>query len=56
MSGDILILGGMWICIDFLVSPGSWSVSICDDFIVIPYGIFSVMLFDIITGVIVGVA
>ena len=34
----------------FFVRPGSWSVSTCDESIVLPSGSLSVMFFDIITG------
>ena len=55
MSGSVIILGEIIICLDFLVRPGSWVVATCDDFVVIPYGILAEMVFDIITGAISGV-
>ena len=36
-----------------LLRPGIWSVAICDDFIVIPYGSIAAMSFLIMTGAIV---
>ena len=35
--------------------PGSWSVATCDDSIVLPSVSLSVILFEIITGLIVAV-
>ena len=36
INGSVLIFGLMWICLACLLSPGSWIVAICDDFIVLP--------------------
>ena len=56
MSGDVIIFGIMWNFLYFLVSYGSWSVTTCDNYIVFPSGILTVMLFGIIDGGIVGMA
>ena len=56
MSGAVIVSGKMRICMVFLVRPGSWSVSTCDESIVLPSGSLSVMFFEIITGDIVCVA
>ena len=45
----------MWICIDVIFSPGIWSVATCDDSIVLLSGSLEVILFEIMTGAIVGV-
>ena len=36
----------------FFLRPGSWSVDICDDSIVLPSESLAVMSFEIVTGVI----
>ena len=46
----------MWICLTFLLRPGSCIVAICDVSIVIPPGSLSLISFSIIAGAIVGVA
>ena len=46
----------MWICLDSLLIPGSWSVAICVDSVVLPYGSLAVISLSIITGDIVRVA
>ena len=45
----------MWICLDSLLRPGSWSVDICVDSIVLPYGSLGFISLSIITWIIVGV-
>ena len=39
--------------ISCLLIPGIWSVAMCEDYVVIPYGSLAVISFDIITGDIV---
>ena len=39
-----------------MLRPGSWSVAICDDSVVISSGSLDVMSFDIMTGDIFGLA
>ena len=56
MSGSVLIFGEICICQASFVRYGIWSVAKCYDSIVLPYVSLAVMLFDIITGAIVGVA
>ena len=51
----VCIFGKMWICISSLLIPGSWSVAICVDSIVLPYGSLALISFTIIIGGIVGV-
>ena len=46
----------MLICLACLLKPGSWSVDICDNSIVIKYGSLDLMSFDIMTGAIFGVS
>ena len=53
ISGGVLILGVMWLCLDCFCSPGIWSVSMCDDSIVIPSCRLYVVSFEIMTGTIV---
>ena len=43
----------MLICLACLFRPGSWSVSICDDSILIPSGSLAFVSFEIMTGIIV---
>ena len=43
----------MWIYLAFLLRPGSWSVVMCDDSIVLPSGGLAVISFEIIAGAIV---
>ena len=50
INGSVLIFGEMYICLTCFLRPGSWSVVICEDSIVIPYGSLSVILFGIVTG------
>ena len=45
----------MWICLDSLLRPGSRSVAICVDSIVILYVSLDFISLSIITGAIVGV-
>ena len=40
----------MWICLVCLRRPVSWSVAMCEESIVIPYGSLADILVDIITG------
>ena len=56
ISGEVLIVGKIWIRLAYIVRPGGWNVATCDESMVLPYGNLAVMLFDIVTGVIVGVA
>ena len=56
ISGAVLIFGKMCICLACLLMSGIWSVTIYDDYIVLPSGILSEISFFIMTGVIVGVA
>ena len=56
ISGFIFIFGIMWICLACLLRPGSWSVAICDDYIVLPYRSLDIVSFDIMTGAIFLVA
>ena len=53
ISGAVFIFGQMWICLSCLLRPGIWSFSVCDDSIVLPYGILAVVSFDIMAEVIV---
>ena len=39
----------------FFFRPGSWSTDTCDESIIIPYSSLAFMLFEIMTGSIVGV-
>ena len=54
MNGYVLIFGEMLNFLDFLVRPGICSVNMYDNSIVLPYSILAVLLFEIITGAIVG--
>ena len=40
----------MRICLAYFIRPGSWSVAICVDSIVIPSGSLDLISFTIITG------
>ena len=46
----------MWICLTCLIIPGSWSVAMCVESIVLQYGSLYFISLSIITGDIVGVA
>ena len=46
----------MWICLACLIIPGSWSVAIGGEYIVLPPGSIAFISFHIFTGEIVGVA
>ena len=46
----------MWICLTFLLIPGSWNFATHVESIVLPYGSLTFISFSIITGGIVGVA
>ena len=46
ISGSVLIFGKIWICLYELIRPGRWSVTMCDDSIVIPNGFGVVACFD----------
>ena len=48
--------GKMWICLSILLIPGSWSVAICVNTIVLPYGSLDLISLSIIKGAIVGVS
>ena len=48
-------LGKICIYLACLLISGSWSVSICVDYIVLPSGSLAFVSFSIITGAIVGV-
>ena len=50
MSGVVLILVEMWVCLAFIVRPGSYSFSTCDNSIVLPYGSIVVMLVTLLLG------
>ena len=56
ISGAALIFGNMLICIVYLLGPGSWSVAICDNSIVLTSGSLDIISYDIISGAISGVA
>ena len=56
INGSVCIYGKIWICIDSLIIPGSWSVAICVESIVPPYCSLDFISLSIITGAIVGVA
>ena len=56
MSRDVLIFGDILFCLAYLVRPGSLSDTKYDDSIVLPYDSLAVVLFDIMTGGIIGVA
>ena len=55
-NGAAYNFGKIWICLASLLSPGSWSVAICVDYIVLQSGSLDFILLSIITGAIVGVA
>ena len=46
----------MWLCLTRFFIPGSWSVALCVDSIVLPSGRFAFISLSIIIGSIVGVA
>ena len=46
----------MWICLTSLLRPGRWTVVLCEDSIVLPYGSLAFISFSMIAGAIVGVA
>ena len=56
INGDVCILGKMWICLSRLLIPGSWSVAICVNSIVLPSGSLDFISLSIITVAVVGVA
>ena len=56
ISGVVFIFRKICIYLYCLLRPSSWSVVVCEDSIVLPYGSLSVISFDIITGAIVVVA
>ena len=56
ISGDVFILGYMWIWLSFLIGPGIWSVAMFDYSIVFPSGSLAVIPFEIMTGAIVVLA
>ena len=56
INGAVCIFGKMWICLACLLIPGSWSVAICVDSIVLQYGSLDFVSLYIIKGDIIGVA
>ena len=56
INGAVYIFGKMWIYLACLLRPGSWSVAIFVDSIVLPSGSLALISFYIITGAILGVA
>ena len=46
----------MWICLASLLRPGSWSVSICGDSIVLTSRSLAFISLSIIEGVVLGMA
>ena len=52
----VCIFGKMWIYLDCLHRPSSWSVAIRVDSVLIPSGSLAFISFSIITGAVVGVA
>ena len=56
ISGDVFIFGEIWIYLACLLIPGSWSVPMGEDSMVIPSGSLDIISFEIITGAIVVVA
>ena len=56
MSGDVLIIGEIYIRLASLVRPGISSVATGYNYMVLPSDRLAFMLFSIITGVIVFVA
>ena len=52
----VWILVKFWIYLACSLRPGSWSVTICVDYILLPSGSLDFISFSIITGSIVGVA
>ena len=51
--GDVYIFGKIWICLVCLLKPGSWSVAMCNDSIVLQSGSLAVISFNIIKGAII---
>ena len=56
INGAVYIFGKMWICLASLLRPGSLSVAICVDSIVLTSGSLAFILLSIVTGAILGVA
>ena len=56
ISGAVLIFVKMWIYLACLLRPGIWSVAMCEDSIVLPFGSLDIISFKIITRTIVVVA
>ena len=56
INGYVFIFGKNRICLAFLLRPDSWSVTMCDNSILIPYRNLAVISFDIITAAIIVVA
>ena len=52
----VFIMGKMWICLACLLRPGIRSVAMCEDSILVPYGILADVSVDINTGAILVVA
>ena len=53
ISGAVFIFELIWIWIACYLRPVSWSVNICDEYIVLPSTSIAVMSFEIMTGAIV---
>ena len=43
INGAVLIFGKMWIYLNLFLIPDSWSVAMCEDSIVLPYGSLDVI-------------
>ena len=56
ISGAVFIFEKLRICLACLLSPGSWSVAMCDDSIVIPSVSLDLVPFEMMTRAIVEVA
>ena len=56
INAAVCIFWGMRICLASLIRPGSWSVAICVDYIVLSSISLAFISLSIITGAIVGVA
>ena len=52
ISWALFVYEKMWICLACLLSPGIWSVAICDESILIPSESLAVMSFENNTGAI----
>ena len=54
-NGDVCISGKIWIFLACLLRPDNWSVALCVESIVLPYGSLDFIQFSIITGAVLGV-